>query len=88
MAKATATKVVTETITGITLELSAQEARTLAVILYHVGGHPRTTRRGDAQSISAALKGAGVDGDHPHDWLDEMARSIYFTDASLENSHD
>lgn len=88
MAKATKQVVMTETLTGVTLELSVQEARTLAVILRHVGGHPETTRRGDAQSISAALEGAGVASKHPHDWLDSIVRSIHFTDASLENSHD
>lgn len=88
MAKATKQVVTTETLTGVTLDLSVQEARTLAAILYHVGGHPETTRRGDAQAIMDALSEAGVEGNHPHDWLDRYSRSIYFTEASLEKEHD
>lgn len=88
MAKATKQVAITETLTGVTLELSVQEVRTLAVILQHVGGSPKTTRRRDAAAISNALDALNIPCEHPRDWLEEHGRNIYFTPASLEDSHD
>lgn len=53
MAEATAK---TETvITGVSLELTLDEATTLADITARVGGSPSTTRRAHVQSIAEAL---------------------------------
>ena len=55
---ATATK--TETVTTVTLVLTVEEARTLAVLVAKVGGSPDHSPRGHASAISDALCGAGV----------------------------
>ena len=44
---------------GVTLTLTVEEAKTLADILSHVGGCPRTSRRKYSQAISMALHRVG-----------------------------
>ena len=48
----------------VTLQLTCEEANTLAVILWQVGGSPSKSPRKDAESISQALRAIGIDYDH------------------------
>ena len=45
----------------IRLELTQAEAEALEVVLNHVGGTPKTTRRGLTDNIRDALIGAGIE---------------------------
>ncbi len=88
MAKATKQVEVKETLTGVTLELSVEEARTLMAILHYVGGHPRTTRRGYTDAVVEALASAGFGTEHPSNWVDRKpGSSIYFTEESMEGRY-
>jgi hypothetical protein len=61
MAKAKETQIeVTTTVTGISLELTLDEATTLADIMSRVGGSPSTSRRGHTAAIYETLRAAGV----------------------------
>jgi hypothetical protein len=56
---AKASKKVVEVV-SVSLELTLEEAETLATVLAHVGGLSVTSRRKHADSAAAALKGAGI----------------------------
>ncbi len=84
MAKATFIEIPPEPVKPIkqvTLTLTEAEAQTLADILGMIGGHPLTTRRKYAESISDALHSVGFDNQSPSDVCDERRR-IYFTEVS------
>jgi hypothetical protein len=49
-----------ETIKSVTLVLTLEEARTLAVIVAKVGGEPDRSPREHASAISSALSGVGI----------------------------
>lgn len=50
---------------SVLLELSKEEAETLQLVLYRVGGTPETTRRKHADAIIKALRHhAGVSPEH------------------------
>lgn len=76
---------VEEGVLGVTLELSQAEARTLRVILHHVGGCPATTARRYAQSMILALDEAGVRAPQfDTDTLMQIVdRALYFNNSSL-----
>ncbi len=62
MATATAKRNKVRTIySDITLKLTPREVETLYTITQHVGGDPKTTRRGDMDSIRDALISAVPD---------------------------
>ena len=91
MANAFAKTETATTVTGITLELTLEEAQTLADVLYRVGGSPFTSRRKHTSSILSAMEGASVyagddmEVDGPATPTD-INKSIYFND--LENKDD
>jgi hypothetical protein len=60
MATATKQSETVETITGVTLRLSLEEARTLAVLVAKVGGSPDHSPREHTNAISSALRGVGI----------------------------
>ena len=61
MAKAKEIQIeVTTTVTGISLELTLDEATMLADLMSRVGGAPSTSRRGLADKIGTALRAVGV----------------------------
>lgn len=59
MAEATTNIETTETVTGVTLELSVDEAKTIAAVLGNVGGDPLKSARRHADSIARALSRVG-----------------------------
>jgi hypothetical protein len=59
MATAALNKEVVETVTGVTLDLTKNEAQFLADILCTIGGDPRKSRRKHADDIATALSGQG-----------------------------
>ncbi|MEU5957579.1 hypothetical protein [Streptomyces sp. NPDC047525] len=84
--RTTLDKVVTETkkVPAITLTLTVEEAEVLAVVGAFVGGDPDLSARKHYQSVSKALRTAGVrtygsDPGHPMNQLDrERGTSVYF----------
>ena len=70
MASATKQSVTRETITGVTLDLTLEEARTLAVVLSRVGGSPRISPREHIEAVSNALSDVGVN------WLSASERGL------------
>ncbi len=45
---------------GVSLKLTDSEAETLRIIFQWIGGHPKSTRRGDTDAINNALYDAGI----------------------------
>lgn len=52
----------TQTVTTITLELTKDEAQTLATLLGYVGGSPTKSQRANTDNIRIALNDAGIVG--------------------------
>jgi hypothetical protein len=83
MAVATKQSETTETIKSVTLELTLEEVRTLAVVYSRVGGGQQSPGR-HVSSVIGALAGVGIDYQttpeqdlYPH-------KSLYFSDYPVE----
>jgi hypothetical protein len=62
----------------VTLTMPRSRAEALRAILLHVGGDPRTTRRGLTDEISDALASLGISGADP-----DIARTRCGTNQSI-----
>lgn len=79
MAEAHSRTETVETVIGVNLELTPAEARTLAVVLSHVGGSVDNSPRKHMSEISAALYKVGIkyfESDERH--LLQSHHSLYF----------
>lgn len=79
MAKATVRTESVPKITGVTLELSQEEAETLSAIGEFVGGDVKHSRRKHMDSINNALRSVGIA--HGVDDSDPGTGTIYFKDS-------
>ena len=61
----------------VTLQMTRAEAETLVAILENVGGNPEKTRRGDSDTIRAALLRTDVSRDGI-----SMTGSVYFNEGN------
>jgi len=68
MATATKQSETVETIKSVTLKLSIEEARTLAVILAKVGGRVDRSPRGHATDVFIALEDLGIEYANTPEW--------------------
>jgi hypothetical protein len=66
-----------EEVTGVTLELTTDEAKVLELILSLVGGSPLTSRRNLADNVLFAVRAAGIG----HSNSDDITGSLVFLDA-------
>ena len=81
---ATATVKTEVKVTGVTLELTSQEATVIRDLMQVVGGSSLLTRRGFTDRINRALKDAGVKRTtHTNDMFapraDDLTGTLYFT---------
>ena len=87
MAIATKQTETVETVKSVTLELTLDEARTLAVVLARVGGDPDHSPRKHGQSVSDALESVHISssGAPEHGLISRgvgtgVGASLYFDD--------
>lgn len=82
------TKQIKTVMTGVHLDLTVPEARTLALLLRHVGGSPEDTARKYTDDIMHVLHRVfgwqDVSDRDKNEVFHSTDRSLCFTDASLE----
>jgi hypothetical protein len=80
MATATKQSETVETIKSVTLELTLEEARTLAVVLSRVGGDCWDSPRKHTLAVGGALAGIGIEWDSAAEGILLSNNILHFSD--------